>query len=185
MLRSSVDLPGAFFVAHDVANSRSWGNGLKGCIYRLPTEAEWEYACRAETTTTRFWGDDDSHAHCFANANDSTTAQLFGLDWASFAHDDGYRVSAPVGSFAPNPWGLYDMLGNVCEWCSDWFGESYYRDSPTRDPTGPTTGIERVVRGGTWLSSPHDLRASSRQRFPPQKGESVVGFRVAVTIPEE
>jgi len=119
-----------------------------GRIYRLPTEAEWEYACRAGTAT-QFWTGDDLVS---SQACVSSEGLLDGTS----------RPTRSVGSFPANPWGLFDMHGNVWEWCSDWFGREYYRSSPTDDPQGPASGSHHVLRGGGASSLTHLCRSSSR-----------------------
>ena len=118
--------------------------------YRLPTEAEWEYACRAGTETAYCFGNDRStlkrHAWFKANAT---------------------RGPRPVAARQPNPWGLHDMYGNVWEWCHDFYGEDYYRHSPERDPAGPDSGKLRVLRGGCWNSRPDACRSSYRNSEDP------------------
>jgi formylglycine-generating enzyme required for sulfatase activity len=118
--------------------------------YRLPTEAEWEYACRAGTTTRWFSGDDDAkvleYAWCNANA---------------------HGMTHPVGEKKPNAWGLYDMHGNVNQWCSDWFGADFYKQSPPRDPTGPSAGYARVWRGGNCLYPASGCRSAFRLHTEP------------------
>ncbi|HEV3082696.1 MAG TPA: formylglycine-generating enzyme family protein, partial [Gemmataceae bacterium] len=122
-----------------------------GRTYRLPTEAEWEYACRAGTTTPFHFGKSLSSKEANFNGN---------FPYGGAAKGDYLRRTAKVGSYAPNAWGLYDMYGNVAEWCSDWYDPGYYRDSPKADPKGPAKGVVatdynndfyRVVRGGCWL----------------------------------
>jgi formylglycine-generating enzyme required for sulfatase activity len=130
-------------------NARSVQEGLKPCYdtnnwecdfsasgYRLPTEAEWEYACRAGSTTSFYFGD-------------------ISEELKSFAWFDGNAQSKPhpVGQRKPNGWGLYDMSGNVWEWCNDFYGVKYYRESPADNPRGPKQGEKRVLRGGAWSSS--------------------------------
>jgi formylglycine-generating enzyme required for sulfatase activity len=124
-----------------------WINSKEGADYRLPTEAEWEYAARAGTQMARFWGEDPDQACDYANVADHT--EWSGRKWNN-PHNcrDGHWFTAPVGSFRPNPWGLYDMIGNVWEWCQDWKGD--YPTSSVTDPTGPYSGSNRVNRGGSW-----------------------------------
>jgi len=115
----------------------------EGVNYRLPTEAEWEYACRAGAKTIFYWGND------------------FDGSYAWYYENSGIQTQ-PVGEKRPNALGLYDMSGNVWEWCQDWYGEYYYGSSPLRDPQGPSSGAYRVVRGGSWLNPPEGLRSSRR-----------------------
>jgi serine/threonine protein kinase/formylglycine-generating enzyme required for sulfatase activity len=133
---------------------------VAGRTYRLPTEAEWEYACRAGSVG-RFSGTDETSLRSVAwyrqNAND---------------------LPHRVGMKLPNAWGLFDLQGNVQEWCLDWFSPDYYRLSPTADPAGPESGTARVLRGGCWLTPPGGLRSSSRAWAAPQTREKGIGFRV-------
>jgi len=128
--------------------------------YRLPTEAEWEYACRAGTTTQFFWGDDEGAAGEYA--------------WYEGNSDD--RVH-PVAEKKPNPWGLYDMAGNVSEWCWDW--RSNYSGEAQTDPTGPPDGSSRIRRGGAFPNEPGPLRSAVRFGAVPGHQYGEVGFRVA------
>ena len=128
-----------------------WLSHKGGNAYRLPTEAEWEYACRAGTTTRYFSGDDPETLAKVANVADATLRARF-VDWKEgIKASDGYAFTAPVGQFKPNAFGLYDMHGNAWQWCADWFGVDYYRKSPVDDPKGPDGGNARVARGGSWL----------------------------------
>jgi formylglycine-generating enzyme required for sulfatase activity len=147
--------------------------------YRLPTEAEWEYACRAGTTTTFHAGDETERLAKVANLYDEQTASLF-PQWKEHrvTASDGHAFTAPVGSFQPNAFGMYDMHGNVWEWCSDWHADDYYANSPTDDPQGPQTGSVRVRRGGSWHTWPFYCRASFRNWNTPQTRYVLVGFRV-------
>jgi formylglycine-generating enzyme required for sulfatase activity len=127
--------------------------------YRLPTEAEWEYACRAGTTGD-YAGNLDAMAWYSSNAGSSTH---------------------PVGQKQANKWGLYDMHGNVWEWCQDWYDSDYYRQSPGADPTGPTAGSYRVFRGGEWSSNADNCRAAYRYDNSPGYRIYFRGFRLLRT----
>jgi sulfatase modifying factor 1 len=156
-----------------------WLGRKEGKTYRLPTEAEWEYACRAGTTT-RYWsGDDPESLVKIANIYDQSSAKVF-PEWSKFAlkGDDGFPFTAPVGSFRPNAFGLYDMHGNVWQWCSDWYGEDYYAKSPVDDPKGPPPARQHVRRGGAWHSWAMYVRSSFRNYNTPQSRYFNLGFRV-------
>ncbi len=147
---------------------------LGGNGYRLPTEAQWEYACRAGTTK----------AFHFGPANDGDDANFkpgpstgYGVtqSWKSLGR------TAKVGSYAPNSWGLFDMHGNAAEWCWDWYDKDYYANSSPDDPTGPDKGDHRVLRGGSWLIGEGSCRSASRFWHIPNEINYVAGFRVART----
>jgi uncharacterized protein (TIGR02996 family) len=143
-----------------------------GRVYRLPTEAEWEYACRAGTTTP-FW---------FGTSAGSGEANFDGDAPYGSARRDSYREqTTPVGFFPSNAFGLHDTHGNVWEWCRDWYDEYAYTHAAHRDPQGPSEGEERVVRGGAWCSDGWECRSASRGRMPPQARDNDVGFRVAMS----
>jgi formylglycine-generating enzyme required for sulfatase activity len=162
-----------------------WLSRKEGKTYRLPTEAEWEYACRAGTTTRYYSGDDPETLAKVGNVADATAKARF-PDWEhTIRGSDGYVFTAPAGSFKPNAFGLYDMHGNAWQWCSDWFGKGYkeyYATSPANDPTGPGSGWGRVVRGGAWLDWWHGP-ATSAERVACGADYKFVdtGFRVART----
>jgi len=121
---------------NDVEKFIAWLNRKGSRKFRLPTEAEWEYACRGGTTTIRFWGDDPDDACAYANVADRTKDED-NRGWnPKHECSDGYFYTAPVGSFKANSFGLYDMLGNVWEWCSDRYGSDYYENSPVNNPQG-------------------------------------------------
>ena len=128
---------------------------------RLPTEAQWEYAARGGTQTAYAWGDKWAGGKGWANAADDTARKRF-KGWRTFPWDDGYLFTSPVGTYKANAFGLYDVHGNAWEWCADWYSKDYYKDGPKVDPTGPETGSTRVLRGGSWLSSPSRCRVSGR-----------------------
>ncbi|MGD8500893.1 MAG: formylglycine-generating enzyme family protein [Phycisphaerales bacterium] len=165
-------------------NARSKLEGLQPCYdldtwqcnfdangYRLPTEAEWEYACRAGTTTAYFFGNDPSKLS----------------DHAWFRENSGGKPR-PVGRKPPNPWGLYDMLGNVWEWCNDFYKVDYYQESPHENPKGPATGETKVVRGGAWKFSADSCRSGYRYNENPGYadicfGYDIYGFRCVRNAP--
>ena len=142
-----------------------------GKSYRLPTEAEWEYGCRAGTTTKFSFGEKITPKVANYNGRD-----LFD----SKPDRDRYReVALSVGSLGvPNGFGLFDMHGNVAEWCSDWYSDGYYSQSPSVDPKGPAIGGMRVIRGGSWQDYDSSLRSASRAALAGDVTPYTVGFRV-------
>jgi formylglycine-generating enzyme required for sulfatase activity/outer membrane protein assembly factor BamB len=144
-----------------------------GRLYRLPTEAEWEYACRAGTRTAFHHGD----ALSSRQANFDGRHPFGGAPRGPFL-----ARTAEVGSYAPNAFGLFDMHGNVWEWCADWYGAGYYKVSPADDPPGPKTGSMRVIRGGEWYGDGRDCRSAFRYAEIPSGVFYVMGFRVAMTM---
>ncbi len=149
-----------------------------GFTYRLPTEAEWEYAARAGTTSTYYWGNDQSQACRYANVGDQSAKEKY-PNVELIACRDGYADSSPVGSFQPNSFELYDMIGNVGEWCQDWYDANYYGTSPGSDPQGPASGQTRVLRGGTFGQATWMLGSATRFQSSPELVASNFGFRVA------
>ena len=133
--------------------------------YRLPTEAEWEYACRAGTTSRYESGDDPETLALVGNIADGTFKAEY-PNWKSptIAARDGFINTAPVGRFRPNAFNLYDMHGNVWEWCQDGYDKNYYGQSPGADPAGPLGASDRVIRGGSWIGHPQDARSAYRDR---------------------
>jgi formylglycine-generating enzyme required for sulfatase activity len=158
-----------------------WLSKKEGKTYRLPTEAEWEYACRAGTTTRYYSGDDPETLAKVGNVADAAAKAQF-PDWKyTIKANDGYVFTAPVGKFKPNAFGLYDMHGNAWQWCADWYGAEHYAASPVDDPTGPASGNDRVLRGGSWNNWPYNSRSARRVRYIPGSRSSNTGFRVART----
>jgi formylglycine-generating enzyme required for sulfatase activity len=186
----------------------TWLSAQEGTAYRLPTEAEWEYACRARTTTRFYSGDDEDTLQEVANIADASLQEQWvwrtsdppfpeGTHLPPYAKpwNDRYPFTAPVGRFKPNVFGLYDMLGNVGEWCSDWYDPDYYKQSPRDNPQGPASGplIDisdrlpgaeprslRMLRGGVWLDPASGCRSADRHthRRHPVDSAADIGFRV-------
>lgn len=155
-------------------------NRKTGENYRLPTEAEWEYAARSGGKKENFSGfSDESQLYLYANFCDSN------CDSTSKTKDqtDGYENTSPVGSYRPNGLGLYDMTGNVWEWINDWFDPDYYNKSPKDNPKGLSSGVMKVVRGGSWADPPGFIRTSFRLAlFPADRyGYGKLGFRIALS----
>ena len=166
---------------NDAAEFCKWLAGKEGKEYRLPTEAEWEYACRAGTTTQYSCGDDPEKLAEVANIADATAKAKLNLKYAIRA-SDGYVFTSPVGGFRANAFGLYDMHGNAWQWCADWYGEDYYTVSPPADPPGPSSGASRVLRGGSWYLWPSGTRSAIRLGNSPVNRFSDAGFRVSRTL---
>ena len=158
-----------------------WLSRKEGKSYRLPTEAEWEYACRAGTTTRYWCGDDQEKLAEVANVADATAKAKFPGWKFTISASDGYVFTSPVGSFRANPFGLYDMHGNACQWCADWYDKGYYDRSPEDDPSGPSSGASRVLRGGSWGFGPDDGRSATRDWVAPGLRHCDTGFRVSRT----
>ncbi|MGF1583658.1 MAG: formylglycine-generating enzyme family protein [Gemmataceae bacterium] len=181
-----------------------WLSKKEKTIYRLPTEAEWEYACRAGTSTLYSCGDDPDKVYAHANVADETLEKTYPREVLRQRADykgknDGYVFTSPVGHFQSNPWGLHDMHGNVWEWCQDRFSDKYYqnrvekvggknwrrqRDLVVIDPQGPKTtsqhkyGDWRSLRGGSWYVSPFGCRCDYRGFAEAEDSFSYIGFRV-------
>ncbi|MFH1303741.1 MAG: SUMF1/EgtB/PvdO family nonheme iron enzyme [Planctomycetota bacterium] len=169
---------------NDAVNFCEWLSQREKTKYRLPTEAEWEYACRAGTTSLYSHGDDVEGLVQFGNIWDGTAGKQFQANYShlkSISSQDGFAFTAPVGSFEANAWSLYDMHGNVMEWCSDWYDEDYYKSLEGKtsiDLQGPPSGSDHVVRGGSWAFLPQYAHAAYRFRFSPSSYANHIGFRI-------
>ena len=147
-------------------NAQQSANIPAGWAYVLPTESQWEYACRAGTTTAYSWG--ASIASSNANYN-----------WDGGANDgNDFKQTRDVGQYGANPWGFFDMHGNVWEWTADWYQAAYPIGNPVIDPTGPASGSYRVLRGGSWITVGPNLRSAKRLSNTPGPRGNSVGFRV-------
>ncbi|HOE10921.1 MAG TPA: formylglycine-generating enzyme family protein [bacterium] len=147
-----------------VYDESTWTANRSANGYRLPTEAEWEYACRAGTTTRFYWGDD----------LDGTQIVNYAWCW-----DNSHDGTKEVGLKAPNAWGLYDISGNVWEWCYDW--DTPYPSKAVTDPVGEQPGDFRILRGGAWINAPRDCRSANRIRMLPHSQVGHRGMRLART----
>lgn len=164
---------------NDAVAMCKWLSKTEGRTYRLPSEAEWEYAGRAGTKTHYYTGDDPQSLLSAANVFDADTAKNW-QQWAKFAlaGRDGFAFTAPVGSFAPNAFGLYDIHGNAWEWTADWHDDKYYANSPLDDPKGPAEGSVRVRRGGSWHTWSFYARSSYRNWNSQDTRYTLVGMRL-------
>jgi len=173
--------PAVYVTWEDAESFAQWlttKNGGKN-KFRLPTEAEWEYACRAGSDASRYWGDDPNKACESENVSDQTAKKLWGWEDVHGC-DDGYGATAPAGSFQPNAFGLHDMLGNVWEWILDVYTVDAYGRHEHNNPvyTDQSNGVDRVIRGGNWNSGPRSVRCARRGSGFPKAMNDDLGFRL-------
>jgi sulfatase modifying factor 1 len=157
------DLPVIGVSWFDAVAYCEWLSKLEGALYRLPTEAEWEKACRGGRSDWEYaWGNEPPES-----------LEYFGGEW---------KGPRPVGTWRANDFGLFNMGDNVHEWCTDWYGADYYAVSPEENPSGPLTGTRRVSRGGSWRHQIKGSRAAHRSSLPPQFRYADYGFRVVRSL---
>lgn len=140
---------------------------------RLPTEAEWEKASKGGAPSVYPWGDK------FESGKANFCDRRCSKRWRENQFQDGYEFTAPVGSYPPNDYGVYDMVGNVYEWVEDWYAKDYYRVRPQKNPQGPASGSKKVMRGGSWINYSVGVRPADRTDADPDDRFSFSGFRCA------
>jgi sulfatase modifying factor 1 len=162
-----------------------WLSKKEGREYRLPTEAEWEYCCRAGSGAHFSTGNSLVSLRGFGNVLDTSFRGKYpnhdDTVYPPFPFADGFVYTSPVGRFKANGFGLFDMHGNVWEWCKDWYGADYYSTSPVSDPVGPATGSDAVYRGGSWFGDAVDCRSAYRYSSAPSYRSGHLGFRLALS----
>lgn len=166
---------------NDAVAYSKWLSKRSGRTYRLPTEAEWEYAARGGTGGRNFW-DNDPDGPCRSANGADLTAKSQWPAWTTTNCNDGYKVAAPVGSFKPNAFGVHDMMGNAWEWTGDWYDAEYYFNSPKSNPRGPAGGKLRIPRGGGWGNASECVRVSDRNGFDPEFRILFLGFRLVSPV---
>ena len=169
---------------NDAEAYAKWLSRKTGKQYRLPTEAEWEYAARGNTSTARYWGSNPDEACGYANGADKTAqTQIQGAtSWSVHKCPDGFAYTTPIGSFKANAFKLHDMLGNIWEWTADIYHDSY-TGAPADGLAWQGDGAKRVLRGGSWNNPPRDVRAAIRGKNKPALRFSTFGFRLARKLP--
>lgn len=172
---------------HDAIAYTDWLSEVSGFNYRLPSESEWEYAARGGSDGVYFWGDDPAVGCTYANLYDQSAALTMTFSWAAATCSDGRETLAPVGERAANPFGLYDILGNVWEWTADCYSAPYTTRTDPQQAASNKTGTcqKRSVRGGGWITRPDRHRLTFRGRDPEDTRMSYFGFRVARTPPHD
>lgn len=176
--------PVVFVSWKEASDYAAWLSRKTGRKVRLPNEAEWEFAARAGTDKSRFWGDADKTSCRYANVGDQTAKENWQnwAQWPVFDCSDGYTVSAPVGSFKANPLGLHDMLGNVWEWTADWYAQSYAGLTASRGRVTVGRPTDKSLRGGSWYSGPKNARNARRSWDRPDSRCNSLGFRLVMDL---
>ncbi len=168
---------------HPIVNV-SWYDAKAFCDWagcRLPTEAEWEFAARNRGEPIQYaWGNHFPSNKVGGNVADESLRKYNPKTTIFENYDDGYPYTAPVATYPPNAFGLYDMTGNVWEWCEDWYGR--YESTSSIDPKGPESGQYKVLRGGSWINDPQSSRTTNRFKNRPRNWYNCYGFRVAKSV---
>lgn len=182
--QQSKDHPVVYMSWNDAKAYANWLKKSETLNYRLPTEAEWEYACRANTKTAYWWGDKHDRSGKVANVRDQSYLE-FNKNLEDIMNaNDGFIHTSPVGSYQPNAFELYDMIGNVWEWVEDYYGP--YKTGGTQvDPTGPKEGTARVARGGGFRNAPDRLRSAARFQDGAECRFAGMGFRLVLEVDEQ
>jgi formylglycine-generating enzyme required for sulfatase activity len=176
-LKEQPDYPVVGINWEDAVAYCQWLSNNTGKNYRLPTEAEWEKAARGGAEGQSYpWGNEEFNSDGRYRANCGSES-----DNDRIRKQDGFLNTSPIGSFPPNKFGLYDMAGNVWEWCADYYDESYYSKSPEANPLGPNSGEKRVLRGGSWFGGPKHMECAARLWNYPLIRYASTGFRVAMS----
>jgi formylglycine-generating enzyme required for sulfatase activity len=175
-LFQKLDYPVVCISWNDAVAYANWLSQQTGQQYRLPTEVEWEYAARAKTTASRYWGNNPDNACDYANVHDKTSKEKNRFQWNNHNCTDDYATTAPVGHFKPNAFGLFDMLGNVWEWTCSEYSNRY--NGKEKQCAGDNSTEARVIRGGAWNYEPGNVRAAFRNRISPDERGNDTGFRL-------
>jgi formylglycine-generating enzyme required for sulfatase activity len=177
--RQGLNSPVTCISHEDALAYARWKSKKSRKKYRLPTEAEWEFASRNRGRNFKYpWGNREEEP--YGNIYDSTAQKNLGPIAALEDYRDGYIYTAPVAGHAPSPMGIHGLSGNLWEWTHDYYGKGYYSKSPRTNPIGPKKGDRKVIRGGSWYSKPSCLRTSKRSSLDPGESYTIVGFRLVL-----
>ncbi|MDF1577405.1 MAG: formylglycine-generating enzyme family protein [Desulfurivibrionaceae bacterium] len=177
-MRQSPNEPAVCISWNDAREFADWLNTTQhGGVYRLPTEAEWEYAAGGYDSGMPPWSADERAICSYANVADQSAKRTW-AELAPVSCNDTFSTTAPTGSFPKNDWGIHDIYGNAWEWCEDWYSPGYYRTSPSENPRGPASGPGKVLRGGSWANDENLVNKSFRHWRPIDFADSTTGFRL-------
>ncbi|MDP2690307.1 MAG: formylglycine-generating enzyme family protein [Deltaproteobacteria bacterium] len=180
-LKQEDNHPVACVTWNDAAEFVNWKRKKTGLKYRLPTEAEWEFAARSRGKVQKYsWGDGEPEGNVADESAKRALPEVFPESTYWKGYDDGYVFSSPAGSFKPNGLGLYDMSGNVWEWTNDFYDVNYYKKSPKDNPGGNKTDGTRVRKGGSWADDRRHQRIANRSRSFQNRARFELGFRLAM-----